>query len=377
MSERIIVIDGWLLTQTGHGMASHASRLVHALAQSALASRLRIVMPASGIAFAPVGVQVIVLPDYVCKYPLICEAIWQNRLGAFMKHRNPDDVLLALSPFYSWSWPKRVVVVWHDLIPFRFRRYMGYVLYRRLLFRARLDRVRRTGFVISDSHYTVSELKFFLTDFRTPVKTIHLWVEPEMFARATSDEIEAVREKYRLPKRYWLYVGGYDYRKNVEFLVESYGLAKKHCQCPPLVLAGKIPSDLGKPVCDVAGAIRKSCLNSDNIRLPGFIHQEDLAAVYAGAELFVYPSLSEGFGLPPLEAMACGCPAIVADGSSLPEVVVDANYRFSPVHSPSLTRLLEKAARVPMSLNPGFDATYFSVPRGIKEYCEVLEKCAE
>ena len=355
-------------------MASHAFRLVRALARSPLAPRLRIAVPKSGRAHVPDGIQAMLLPESPLVNPLLREAVWQNRLGAHVKRHHPTDVLLALSPFYSWSWPDRVVVVWHDLIPFRFKRYMGRFLYRRFLLRARLSRVKRTSLVVTDSRHTAAELRSFLPDVATPVTTIHLWVSPESSWKTPRDGIGAVRHKYGLPERYWLYVGGYDYRKNVEFLVRAYADAKKMSACPPLVLAGKIPVDLRKPVCDIRGAMKAAGLGESDVYLPGFIEPEDMGGLYSGASLFVYPSRAEGFGYPPLEAMACGCPAIVADLTSLPEVVVDAKYRFPALNSAVLAEMLQRAARQPVPLNPSFDRDYFSEERGIKEYCDAMER---
>jgi glycosyltransferase involved in cell wall biosynthesis len=173
-----------------------------------------------------------------------------------------------------------------------------------------------------------------------------------------------------------LYLGGYDYRKNVELLIEAYGRAARAGACPTLVLGGNIPIAVGsrKPVCDVAGAVRRAGIDSDRLCCPGFIDDDDLAAVYAGAELFIYPSLAEGFGLPPVEAMSSGCPAIVADTTSLPEVVTDEDYRF-PVADPArLIEMLLSAARSPRPLNPGFMRSFYGHARGLRDYLQVMER---
>ena len=180
--------------------------------------------------------------------------------------------------------------------------------------------------------------------------------------------------KYGLPARYWLYTGGYDYRKNLECLITAYAATRARHPCPPLVLAGKIPTDLRKPVCDIPGAMTRANLTGSEVLMPGFIDDNDMAALYSGSELFVYPSLAEGFGLPPLEAMACGCPALAANATSLPEVVVDEAYRFSPFHPGQLTDLLGQAARSPLPVNPGFDRFHFSEARGVAQYCGLLER---
>jgi glycosyltransferase involved in cell wall biosynthesis len=172
-------------------------------------------------------------------------------------------------------------------------------------------------------------------------------------------------------------VGGYDYRKNVELLIEAYGRVAALRECPVLVLVGRLPEDLRKPVCDIPGALKMAGLTKSRVCLPGYIEPDDLAAVYAGAELFVYPSLSEGFGLPPLEAMSCGCPAIVADTTTLPEVVTDKEYRFAVLDASGLTDILMSAAQTPLRLNPGFDRTHFREARGMREYLQLLARISE
>ena len=99
-----------------------------------------------------------------------------------------------------------------------------------------------------------------------------------------------------------------------------------------------------KPYCDVFGALRDSGLDPDTVLMPGRIADSDLPGLYAGAGLFIYPSLYEGFGLPPAEAMAAGTPLLVSDGSSLPEVVQKPECRFDPAISSQLTAKLDAAA---------------------------------
>ncbi len=373
MCNRDIIIDGWLLAQAGHGMASYAIRLAKALAKSRLASRIVVVVPENAKHCVPVGLHSLVLKNPFCMHPALAEFVWQNRLGGYVRRHYPDAVFLALSPFYSWNWPNRSVVVWHDLIPLQFKRYMGRFLFRRFILMARLRRVRKTSMVITDSRFTASALARYQGTL-PPLETIGIWPSPGSGDNRSPGAIDAVRTKYGLPQRYWLYVGGYDYRKNVECLIEAYGRASDMCECPALVLAGKIPDDLRKPVCNIHSAMGKIKLAARQVCLPGFIDSVDMESLYCGAELFVYPSLAEGFGLPPLEAMACGCPAIVADTTSLPEVVVDAGYRFSPHPPESLAVLLAKAAKTPLPMNPGFNRDNFSEKRGMEQYCAVLER---
>ena len=94
--------------------------------------------------------------------------------------------------------------------------------------------------------------------------------------------------------------------------------------------------------------------------MPGFIASEDMPGLYGAAELLIYPSLYEGFGLPAMEAMGCGCPAVSSDNTSLPEVVKDKEYRFNTQSPEKLIKILVRAASTALPMNPSFAQTEFS-----------------
>lgn len=151
--------------------------------------------------------------------------------------------------------------------------------------------------------------------------------DSEYYPRSTTN-IAAVRTRLGLPKKYILFTGTLEPRKNIEGLLSAYSaLSEELRQQYSLVLVG------GKGWKDesIVGAVNRLCQKGEDIISLGYIADNDLPAIYSGASLFVYPSFYEGFGMPPLEAMACGVPVITADNSSLPEVVgkagivVDAN----------------------------------------------------
>jgi glycosyltransferase involved in cell wall biosynthesis len=134
----------------------------------------------------------------------------------------------------------------------------------------------------------------------------------------------SVRQRLNLPDRFVLFVGSIEPRKNLLNLLEAYAsLPRSLRDSTPLVLAGFSGWEN-------TAIMRRLKRLRENVRYLGFVEDADLAALYALAELFVYPSFYEGFGLPPLEAMACGCPVLVANTSSLPEVCADAALYTSP-----------------------------------------------
>jgi glycosyltransferase involved in cell wall biosynthesis len=133
------------------------------------------------------------------------------------------------------------------------------------------------------------------------------------------DKLINIRKKYDLPQKFVLYIGNLKPHKNISNLIKAI---KKINQEITLVINGKSNEILNK--------IIKENYLGNKVKFIGYVDDDDLLALYNLAELFVYPSLYEGFGLPPLEAMACGCPVITSNTSSLPEVVGDAGIMVDP-----------------------------------------------
>ena len=138
--------------------------------------------------------------------------------------------------------------------------------------------------------------------------------------------VHSFRQAHGLPDRYILFVGTYEPRKNLARLVDAYEHAVRLTDTPDhLVLCG----GAGWKNADVFERIERSPLR-ERIHVLGYLDERDLASAYTGCSLFVYPSLAEGFGLPPVEAMACGAPVVTSNTTSLPETVGDAARLVDP-----------------------------------------------
>ncbi len=153
--------------------------------------------------------------------------------------------------------------------------------------------------------------------------------------------MDSVRLRYGLPEKFMLTVGTLEPRKNLPFLIRAYRQMRHANQTKlGLVIVGRTGWKSEALEGDLGG-------EDKNIVLTGFVPQADLVALYNLAEVFVLPSLYEGFGFPPLEAMACGCPVIVSHRGSLPEVVGDAALLIDPQDLDSLVGALRAVEETP------------------------------
>ncbi|MGC9350216.1 MAG: glycosyltransferase family 4 protein [Anaerolineae bacterium] len=197
---------------------------------------------------------------------------------------------------------------------------------------------RRADRVIAVSEATKRDL---LRYYDLPEEKIS--VIPEAAApgfKPQSEEMRArVQTTYGLPPEYLLMVGTIEPRKNLTRVLNAWTPLYEAGEVPPLVIVGK----RGWLFDEFFEALA-SCPVRESVILPGFVADEDLPAVYSGATALVWASLYEGFGLPPLEAMASGAPVVCADTSSLPEVVGDAALMFEPLNEAALEAALRRIA---------------------------------
>jgi glycosyltransferase involved in cell wall biosynthesis len=232
------------------------------------------------------------------------------------------DLSFELYP-ETFSWQRRF---WHFLVDFR-----------------RL--VRRADRIIAVSQSTKSDLSARYGIPASRITVIHSGIDPRFAPLSRNDEsLLAVKERYQLPYRFILSLGTFEPRKNVVALVRAYealmDLKDPVLSRYQLVLAGT----RGWKCEDIYRTIEQSPYRS-KIILTGFVDDRDKPALYNLAAVFAYPSIYEGFGFPPLEAMASGVPTIVSHSSSLPEVVGDAGIMIDPYRPDELFRALEETLR--------------------------------
>jgi len=233
------------------------------------------------------------------------------------------------SPWFGLH-KKALVITVHDTIPLVFPELYhthGTIL-RRAYQRALRSIARGARVVIADSECSKRDAITYLSIPEEKVRVIYLGVDP-VFERVTDPEkLAAVRDTYQLVHPFIFYLGGIDPRKNVKRLVAAYARLIKNSGYPhDLVIAGDIQNEPEFP--ELEREIQASGMEG-RVKLLGFVPTETCPVLYSAADCFVFPSLYEGFGFPPLEAMACGTPVISSDRSSLPELVDDSGLIVNP-----------------------------------------------
>jgi alpha-1,3-rhamnosyl/mannosyltransferase len=160
----------------------------------------------------------------------------------------------------------------------------------------------------------------------------------ESFFPRTAAEIDAIRTKYALDRPYFFFAGSINKRKNVPALIEAFLQARDRTRSDMLfAIAGRV----GFGGDEIKAALEKSS-GAEHVKLLGYVPDEDIPALYSGARGLLFATLYEGFGIPAIEAFACGCPVIGATTGSLPEIIGDAGLLADPASVDSIAAQIEK-----------------------------------
>ena len=236
----------------------------------------------------------------------------------------------------------KYVVTVHDVIPLILPE--TFTLRHRLVVRLALARVRRKAdLVVVPSHAVKRDVVRRVGLPEDRVVVTHEGCEPRFRPVRSAAAWRDVATRYGLPPRYVLAVGTLEPRKNLTTLLEAFARLRRQGEVDAdlrLVLAGA-RGWLDEPIF----ATVRSLGLEDAVRFTGFVDDADLPAVYSGAALFVFPSLHEGFGLPLLEAMACGVPVVTSNISSMPEVAGDAAVLVDPRDANGLAAAIARLLR--------------------------------
>jgi glycosyltransferase involved in cell wall biosynthesis len=248
----------------------------------------------------------------------------QWELVKILKELKPDLFLATsfVAPVFN---PFPMVMTIHDLNHIALSR--NYSIFHAIYYKWVVKpAVKKSVKIVTVSEFSRKEISRYLMVPDEKIKVVYNGCGEEFRPIEDSKLLERVRKKYNFPETFILYVGSYKSHKNVSNLLKAYDRVSLKI---PLVLSGRGSQELLE--------LSKKFEMGKKIIFMGEVDESDLPIIYNCATLFVFPSYYEGFGLPPLEAMACGCPVVVSNAASLPEVCGDAAYYVDPRNVESIS----------------------------------------
>jgi glycosyltransferase involved in cell wall biosynthesis len=322
-----IALNGMFWDKPTTGTGQYLRALLRALLQRDIDNDYCLIAPQRLLENVPPCVMVHPAPSRLSEN---FAKVWFEQIS-FVRACQNERAALAHVPYFAPPVFSRtpIIATIHDLIPMVLPLYRGSVLVRAYTQLAALG-ARRAHAIIADSECSKRDIVARLNIDPARVQVIHLAAD-ENYRPADAAQIDAVRRKYALPDKFILYLGGFDQRKNVRVVIQAFArLRDLHAQGFRLVLGGKILGANSEFFPNPHRIARDAGLPDDAIQSIGWVEEDDKPALYSSAIAFAFASVYEGFGLPPLEAMACGTPVICSSASSLPEVVGDAAITIDP-----------------------------------------------
>lgn len=309
-----IAINAWFWNSPTTGSGEYTRRLVEHLTALAPDLEIRIINPRAG--------------RQTCKLADLYKVWFEQFVFPHACRRLKADV--AHVPY--WAPPLfpsvPTIVTIHDLIPLLLPQYRGGPLVR--LYSALVSVTARwAALVLTDSQASKRDIVARLGLPPERVRVVYLAAGAQYTPAAVPGD-DDIRARYGLPTRYVLYLGGFDVRKNLATALAAYHHAAPTIgeDCP-LVVAGRLP-ERDTPFTPDPRRLAHELGIERFVRFIGFVEEADKPALYRGATVFIFPSRYEGFGLPVLEALACGTPVVGSNAASLPEIVGDAGMLFPP-----------------------------------------------
>lgn len=294
--------------------------------------------------------------------------MWQQSILPLRLRAQSPDLFYSTVPEGMLFPPVKQIVTLHDIFPLKSKAKMGY------FFKYSLPVIlKHSRAIICVSEYTKQEVVKHYKINEKPIYVIYEGYNKQRFFPRTPG---FVSNKYGIHQKYLLYIGDIRPYKNIERALEAF--KRVDLKDVLFVIGGKKDP---RYYPNIRRKVDELSLN-DRVIIPGYIPVDDLPHLYSEASAFILPSLHEGFGLPPLEAMACGCPVIVSRSSSLPEVCGDAAYYVDPYDvrsiadgiSGMLTNEVLRTSLIQMGMER---AKLFSWERSASEHIRVFEELSK
>ncbi|MFH1738905.1 MAG: glycosyltransferase family 1 protein [bacterium] len=261
--------------------------------------------------------------------PFRSSTIWAQTILRFQLHKHPVDLYHSGSVGIPLWYRGNTVITVHDLSYLQSPSQKDWAT-RILWGWIGPKLIRQSTHILADSESTKEDVIHRLGISDSKITTVYLAADPLFRPIEDKESIQRFRKKHGLERDFILFVGTLEPRKNLPFLMRCFA------KC---IREGRIDGDLvivGKKgwLCDKIFETERELGLGDRLKFIGYVDDaEDLRRYYCGCRFFALPSLMEGFGLPPLEAMGCGVPVIASDRGSLPEVVGDAGLLLDPEDS--------------------------------------------
>ena len=302
---------------------------------------------------------------------------WDQLLWYRILKKERIDVFHSLIYGVPLLCPCYRVLTIHDLTPFIFPEFIK-DLRHKIVFRCNFSTGKFADHIVTSSQNSKRDIMQHLHLSDDRISVIFDGVSEHYTVLSDTTFLKNLTGRYQIPGRFLLYVGGFDHNKNLPTLVNAFhALVQQHSQFREtlaLVFVGAL-TEAAKSL----QAYVKTRGIEKQVIFTGFVPERDLIGLYNAAEIFVFPSLYEGFGLPPLEAMACGTPVISSNASSLPEVVGNAGIHIDP-HSPEdltqaiVTLLMDEALRRQLQCKGLERAALFSWEKTARQTLDVYNR---
>lgn len=267
----------------------------------------------------------------------VCRAVEQDELDVFLSLYQSATLLPSSI---------RHVMVVHDLVPLHFPEYLGNWR-KKWHYRKVVQAIRGATKIITISLATAKDLSRRLSIPKERVVVAPLGVGERFKQKLDETERASVLHRYGLAQGGYLYHGGgLEIRKNTARLLRAYAslIPRLGKSLPPLVISGKVHAE-SNPLATPVHTIVAQLEIASRVRILGFVPEEDLPALYSGAQAFLYPSLFEGFGLPIVEAFSRGTPVLTSQGGATEEVAAGAACLVDPMSEESLAHGIERLVR--------------------------------
>jgi glycosyltransferase involved in cell wall biosynthesis len=304
-------------------------------------------------------------PDLGLKGHLM-RILWQQTLPLKLRNQNTSLVYSTVPEGILFPYPNQIITI-HDLIPIKYPELCPTLKYHYYYSLPLL--LRNSRAVICDSENTKKDVLEFYKSYDKPIHVVPIGYDRKKFH---PQERGIVRKKYGF-MNYLLYVGDLRPYKNLERSIEAFG--SLNLESFKFVIVGKKDPRFYP-------ALQKKVEQlslEEKVDFMGYVPEQDLASLYSEAAALVFPSLYEGFGLPLLEAMACGCPVITSNFSSMPEVCQEAAFYVDPLRIESIADGIRQVIGKPnlreILIKKGFDRVQsFSWERTAGEILKVLDQ---